>query len=110
MRWKVIILVSAAAAILGCFLWCGLAIAVFGSASALARHEWLFAASLLIPLSLIAFAGTFVYRHTARRRKSQALITALLSLFLTPAVYMTASVIAPVRLRVPWMGEGPAVR
>src|SRR5262245_60660342 len=105
MRWKVIILVSAAAAILGCLLWCVLAIAVFGSVSGLARHNLIFAISLLLPLGLITFASIFVYLHTALKRMTQAVITALLSLFLTPAVYLTATFIMPARLHIPRVGE-----
>jgi len=110
MRWKVIILVSAAAATLSCLLWCALAIAIFGSAAVLAGHSLSFALSLLIPLALIALASTFVYRHTARRRKTQAVITAVLSLFLTPVLYLTASFIMPQRLHLPRIGAGRDAR
>jgi hypothetical protein len=109
MRWKVIILVAAAAALFSCVLWGGLAIGVFGSAGALAQHQVLFAASLLIPLGLTAFASTFVYRHTARKRRTQALITAVLSLLLTPAIYLAASFLAPQRLHLPRIAEDRAI-
>ncbi len=110
MRWKVIILVSAAAATLSCLLWCALAIAIFGSAAMLAGHKVLFALSLVIPLGLIAFASTFVYRHTARKRRTQAVITAVLSLLLTPVLYLAASFIMPQRLHLPRVGAGRDAR
>lgn len=110
MRWKVIILVSAAAATLSCLLWCALAIAIFGSAEVLAGHSLLFALSLLIPLGLIAFAATFVYRHTARKRRTQALITAILLLFLTPVLYLAGSFIMPQRLQLPRIGARSGMR
>jgi cytochrome bd-type quinol oxidase subunit 2 len=100
MRWKLLLLVTFVAAILALGLWSAIAIAVFGSARVMAQNDWLLLASLVIPLSVTAYAGMFVYRHTSRRRKTQALITAVLALFFTGAIYLIASQIFP-RLIIP---------
>lgn len=101
MRWKLLVLASFAAAILGIGLWSLFAIIVFGTARELARHDWILLLSALIPLALIAYAGIFVYRHTARRRKTQVVITIALSLLLTPVFYLTASAVFTTRLYIP---------
>lgn len=101
MRWKLLVLASLAAAVLGVGLWSLFTIVCFGAASDLGRHDWILLASALIPLGLIAYAGLFVYRHTARRRKTQVVITVLLSLMLTPAIYLAATSLFPTRLIIP---------
>ncbi len=80
MRWKLLVITSLVLAFVGFGLWCTLTILLFGSARNLARHDWLLLASVLVPLGFAVFAGVFVYRHTARRRKTQAAITVLLTL------------------------------
>ena len=101
MRWKLLVLVSFVAALLALGLWSAFTIAVFGSARALARNDWLLLFSLVIPLGVTAFAGVFVYRHTAKRRKLQAVLTAILMAVLTFATYMIASMFLHERLYVP---------
>ena len=101
MRWKLLVTTSVAAALVGVSLWCVLAIGVFGSARALARNDALLLASVVIPLAVAGSGGFFAYRHTARRRKMQALITTLLSIFLALVVYLAASSFAVDRLYVP---------
>jgi len=101
MRWKLLVLVSLAAALIALGLWSAVTIAVFGSASALARSDWLLLGSLVIPFGMTAFAGVFVYRHTAKRRKLQALISTVLVLLLTAASYLVASCCFVSRLYIP---------
>jgi len=91
MRWKLLVLVSFVAALLALGLWSAVIIVVFGSARILAQNDWLLLCSLLIPLSVATYAGMFVYRHTAKRRKLQALITMVFVLLLTAASYLIAS-------------------
>ncbi len=105
MRWKLLVLASVAAAVLGIGLWSLFAILFFGTAQELARHHWILLASTLIPLGLITYAGLFIYRHTARRRKTQAVTTVLLSLVLSPFVYLGARTLIPNRLYVPRTSE-----
>ena len=91
MRWKLLVLVSFVAAFLALALWSAVTIAVFGSARVLAQNDWLLLCSLLISLGVTAYAAVFVYRHTSKRRKLQALIATVLVLLLTAALYLIAS-------------------
>jgi ABC-type proline/glycine betaine transport system permease subunit len=74
--------------------------AFFGTATELARHEWIFLLSLLFPLGLAIYVGIFLYRHTARRRKTQATLSVLLTLILVSLTYFIALRISPQRFRV----------
>jgi hypothetical protein len=89
MRWKLIILTSFLGAFFTGGAWCLLTIVGFGQSGILLSHPLIALSSLLIPLLLSIFAAIFVYRHTARRRKTQALITMVLTLLLTLGVYVT---------------------
>jgi len=101
MRWKLFVIASLAAAIIGCGLWSALAIGIFGTARALARNDWFLLASAIIPLAVSAYSGVFVYRHTARRRKTQATFTVILALLLTLGAYLVAWTLFPDRLYIP---------
>jgi uncharacterized membrane protein len=101
MRWKLLFLTSLAAAVAGFAIWFGFVLATFGSASELTRAALWFALSLVIPLAPCVYAGVFAYRHTARRRKTQAVITVLLSLFFTVASYFVGLIFCHSRLYVP---------
>ena len=101
MRWKLLITTSVVAALAGFGLWCAITIGIFGSARSLARNNGVFLASVLIPFVCALIAGFFSYRHTARRRKTQALITTLLVLFLTGVLYFAASAFSPNRFIIP---------
>jgi hypothetical protein len=101
MRWKLLVIASLAAALIGCGLWSALVIGIFGNARTLARNDWLLLASTIVPLGIAAYAAVFVYRHTARRRKTQATITAILALFLTLGTYLVASGLFVDRLYIP---------
>jgi hypothetical protein len=101
MRWKLLVLVSIIAALLALALWSVFTIGIFGSARAMARSDATLLASLLIPLSISIFAGVFVYRHTARKRRTQAIVTVLLSALLMPVVYEAAWATFPARFYIP---------
>jgi cytochrome bd-type quinol oxidase subunit 2 len=101
MRWKLLVIASLAAAIIGCGLWSALAIGIFGTARALARNDWILLASAIIPLAVSAYSGVFVHRHTARRRKTQATFTVILTLLLTLGAYLVASQVFPDRFIIP---------
>lgn len=100
MRWKLLIIASLAAAAAGFGLWLGLLLAAFGDLPTLAQHAALLLLSDLIPVVAIVGAGLFVYRHTARRRKLQAALTAALAILLIVAAYLVGSFLSP-RLRGP---------
>src|SRR2546423_11349966 len=101
MRWKLIVLVSFVATVIALGIWSGLIIAIFGSARVMARNDWQLIGSLIIPSGMTISAGLFVYRHTSRHRKLQALITTVLTLVLTTASYLFASSLFVSRLSVP---------
>ena len=60
----------------------GLVFAKFGYGADL----WPASAIVLIPFVVAVFAAIFVYRHTARRRKLQAILAGVLILLLTTLV------------------------
>jgi len=110
MRWKLLVLVSLVAALLALGLWSAFTIGVFGSARVLAQNDWLLLCSLVIPLGVTAYAGVFTYRHTAKRRKLQAALTAILVVVLILASYVIASMLLPGRLVIPRTREVPEAR
>ena len=101
MRWKLLIIASLIAAFIGCGLWCALAIGVFGSARALARNDWLLLSSLILPLGVAVYSGVFVYRHTARRRKTQSTLTMIFALLFTLGTYLAVSTLFVDKLYIP---------
>jgi small-conductance mechanosensitive channel len=50
-------------------------------------------ATYLLPVLATLLASIFVYRHTARRRKLQAVLTAFISLVLTISFFVLAAII-----------------
>ncbi|MDQ3907739.1 MAG: hypothetical protein M3268_05280 [Acidobacteriota bacterium] len=93
MRWKLLVITSLAAAVVGAGLCITLASFVFQTFLHPGPPLWLPAAMLVLPLASITYAAVFVYRHTARRRKLQAALTALISLVLTSAALFAWGVI-----------------
>lgn len=110
MRWKLLVVSAAVAALGGGGVWCAFTIVLFGSVTGLARHDWLLIASLSLPLAFAAFTGVFVYRHTARRRKTQTALTVLLTLLLTAGSYVAAALVFPNRLFLPRTNEARPAR
>jgi len=99
MRWKLVIVVPLIAAIVAYGLWEISIAAVFGGVRSIQLQNRLLLASAIIPLGLAALAAVFVYRHTARKRRTQAVISAFLALLLFGAAYFTGSLFFPGRLR-----------
>jgi hypothetical protein len=85
LRWKLLIIASLAATVAGAGACLTLVYLMLGS-GALSAPKPFVAATLLLPLAAITYAAIFVYRHTARRRKIQVLLTALLSIVFTTAL------------------------
>ena len=85
MRWKLQILVSVATSVAAILLYSLARRVETGSFSL--RYPWSGAPKYLlaIPALLACAAAFFVYRHTSRRRKTQALITVGLTLLITYA-------------------------
>jgi amino acid transporter len=93
MRWKLLIITSLAAALVGAGSWLGVALGLTGSTKRPAAFDAYLLLALIFPVAAIFFASLFVYRHTARWRKVQALSTALLSILLTLTILLAASML-----------------
>ncbi len=93
MRLRLVIAASLIAAIVGAGSCIALVLGVF-SVKALSSPGLLVASTLLVPAATIIFASIFVYRHTARRRRLQAFLTAILATTLTLAFFICASVLS----------------
>ncbi len=95
MRWKLLVLVSLIASLVGC----GIAIAIIfflsGSSDAAAPKNFdvIALAPLIFPVAMIIVASFFVYRHTAKRRRLQAIATALLSAILMIAFFFVTMMV-----------------
>lgn len=92
MRLRLVIAASLLAAIAGAGSCIALVLGVF-SVKALSSPGLLVASTLLLPTAAIIFASIFVYRHTARRRRLQAFLTAILAILLTLALFVSASIL-----------------
>ena len=92
MRLKLVIAASVLAAVVGAGVCIALVLGVF-SVKTLSNPGLLVSSTLLLPIATITFASIFVYRHTARRRKLQAFLTAILAILLTLAFFITASIL-----------------
>ncbi|HEX8458915.1 MAG TPA: hypothetical protein VF656_16595 [Pyrinomonadaceae bacterium] len=94
MRWKLLIITSLVAALLSA---AAMYVFTFLLAAYLTAFDGIFPlypGLLIISLGITTLACIFVYRHTARRRKLQAVLTALISLVLTiVAVYVIARIV-----------------
>ena len=87
MRWKLLVIASLAAVVVGAGASALVLYLLTGQPAPFARAGWPALFALLLPLAAITYASVFVYRRTARRRRLQAALTALVSLTLTLALY-----------------------
>lgn len=93
MRLKLVIISSLIAAIFGAGSAIAIILSVFSSLKPVASPGLLVLSTYLLPALMIVLATMFVYRHTARRRKMQATLTAILALLLVIAFFVVASII-----------------
>jgi len=93
MRLKLVIAASVLAAVAGAGSCIALVLGVF-SVKALSSPGLLVTSTLLLPIATVTFASIFVYRHTARRRKLQAFLTAIIAILLTLALFISASILS----------------
>ena len=92
MRLKLVIAASVLAAVVGAGICIALVLGVF-SVKTLSNPGLLVTSTLVLPIATIAFASIFVYRHTARRRKLQAFLTAIIAIILTLTFLIAASML-----------------
>jgi len=93
MRLRLVLAASLLAAVAGAGSCIALVLGVF-TVKALSSPGLMLASTLLLPAATIIFASIFVYRHTARRRKLQALLTAIIATVLTIALFFCASILS----------------
>lgn len=93
MRLKLVLIASSLAAILGAGAAIAIILTMFASLRPIFSPGLLVLATLLLPLTTCLLASIFVYRHTARRRKLQAVLTALLSIVLSLAAFIVAAIV-----------------
>jgi len=92
MRLKLVLAASLLAAIGGAGSCIALVLGVF-SEKALSSPNLLVTSTLLLPIATITFASIFVYRHTARRRRLQGFLTAILAILLTLGFFAGAVIL-----------------
>ena len=92
MRLKLVIIASLVAAIFGAGLAILLVLSIFSSLESMSHPGLLTLAIYLLPVLTTLLASMFVYRHTARRRKLQAALTAIICLLLSLALFLIASI------------------
>ncbi|MCA1629579.1 MAG: hypothetical protein LC785_07895 [Acidobacteria bacterium] len=93
MRWKLLVITSLAATVAGAGLCAALIYLLMVSTLRPGTTVSLVAATLALPLASITYATIFVYRHTARRRKLQAVLTASFTLLLIIGALLAAAII-----------------
>jgi hypothetical protein len=92
MRLKLVFISSLIAAIVGAGSAIAIVLAVFSSLKPIAAPGLFVVSTYLLPMGATLLAAIFVYRHTARRRKFQAALTTIITLLLTIAIFVLASV------------------
>ncbi len=92
MRWKLLLIVSLIASIVGSGAAIAIILFLSGTASRLEPNsiDLIALSPLIIPVAIVIVAGIFVYRHTARRRKLQAMATVLLSAILLLTLFFVS--------------------
>jgi hypothetical protein len=93
MRLKLVFIASLLAALLGSGASIAIILATFSSLRPITKPGVVVFSTFLLPIVTTLLASIFVYRHTARRRKLQAFLTAILSVILTLASFVAASII-----------------
>jgi hypothetical protein len=93
MRLKLVFICSVVAAAVGAGSAIGIILSVFSSLKPITAPGLLVLATFLLPAGAVLLAASFVYRHTARRRKLQAALTVILSLILTITLFVIGSIV-----------------
>lgn len=93
MRLKLVLVSSLIAAIVGAGSAIAVILFVFSSLKPITTPGLLVCSTYLLPILTTLLASIFVYRHTARRRKLQAVLTTIITLLLTISVFVFASII-----------------
>src|SRR6476646_1847416 len=92
MRLKLVLITSFLSALIGAGASIAIILFVFSSLT-LQTPGPLLLLILLLPIVTVLLVAVFVYRHTARRRKFQAFLTAILSTLLTLCFFLGTSMV-----------------
>src|SRR6266700_1363864 len=101
MRLKLVLIASFLAAITGSGTSIAIILWTFASLKPLTAPGLLVLSTFALPTGAIVWATMFVYRHTARRRRLQAALTAILGLLLTLGAFTSAALLTSRSGRVP---------
>ncbi|HEV7746278.1 MAG TPA: hypothetical protein VGO56_14860 [Pyrinomonadaceae bacterium] len=93
MRLKLVLISSFIAALVGAGSAIAIILSVFSSIHPITTPGAVVFSTYLLPLVTTLLASMFVYRHTARRRRLQAFLTAIIALFLTILIIVVASIV-----------------
>ena len=93
MRLKLVLISSLVAAIVGAGSAIAIVVSVFSSLHPITTPGLLVVSTYLLPAVTMLLASIFVYRHTARRRKLQAILTATIALLLMILLFIAASIL-----------------
>ena len=93
MRLKLVLISSLVAAVIGAGSAIAILVSVFSSLHPITTPGLVVVATYLLPALTTLLASSFVYRHTARRRKLQAILTATIALFLTILLFVVAAIV-----------------
>jgi len=104
MRLKLVLIASLLAGVVGAGASIAIILGVFASLKPLSSPGPLVISTFVLPVAAVSYASIFVYRHTARRRKLQAVLTAILALLLCLSAFIAASLITS---RLPRAGPQP---
>ena len=93
MRLKLVLASSLIAAVVGAGSAIAIILFVFSSLKPITAPGLLVVSTYLLPTLATLLASMFVYRHTARRRKLQAALTAIIALLLTILLFGLAAIV-----------------
>ena len=95
MRWKLVLVTSLLATIIGAGASIGTAYGLLHDTPGrlTTAPDLTLLSTLLMPLAAIILASIFIYRHTSRRRALQAMSTALFAGLLTLAALIAGAII-----------------
>lgn len=93
MRLKLVMIVALIAALVGAGSSVIIILTRSASLHVFSSPDLVVTATLVLPIACVVLASIFVYRHTARRRKTQALLTGVLAAFLSLGIFIVASIL-----------------
>ena len=110
MRWRLIATVSVVSGLCGFILWeIVIAVWIARSPRPIATGNSLLVFTSCIPFLWAGIAGFFVYRHTSRRRKLQALLSIVITLIIAAGSYFLGSRLLPQQLSAVRRCKAPCV-